>query len=246
MTNRGRGIGYTLATTFKGIAISACMLAAMLVGCASPSGTDAAKGVSAPQGSAEVSADPAASGEDEKDSDGSKLTPGINVIRHSAYLRALPQGVLAGAHADATTSDDMIACDPRFAEALAEGGISTGDIASACGASSFAEALDADPLGTTEAIRQLLERAGYEDNFSKGTPVFGESQGVTFTISFDGGGLGAIAYAHSEDFDQAFKLTVGLDAYRGTFEYVTDVLPTAAALRDIVPQAFAEYGADTW
>lgn len=223
MTNRGRGIGYTLATTFRGIAISACMLAAMLVGCASPSGTDAAKGVSAPQGSAEVSADPAASGEDEKDSDGPKLTPGINVIRHSAYLRALPQGVLAGAHADATTSDDMIACDPRFAEAL-----------------------DADPLGTTEAIRQLLERAGYEDNFSKGTPVFGESQGVTFTISFDGGGLGAIAYAHSEDFDQAFKLTVGLDAYRGTFEYVTDVLPTAAALRDIVPQAFAEYGADTW
>lgn len=159
MTNRGRGTGYTLATTFKGIAISACMLAAMLVGCASPSGTDAAKGVSAPQGSAEVSADPAASGEDEKDSEGPELTPGINVIRHSAYLRALPQGVLAGAHADATTSDDMIACDPRFAEALAEGGISTGDIASACGASSFAEALDADPLGTTEAIRQLLERA---------------------------------------------------------------------------------------
>ena len=140
MTNRGRGIGYTLATTFRGIAISACMLAAMLVGCASPSGTDAAKGVSAPQGSAEVSADPAASGEDEKDSDGPKLMPGINVIRHSAYLRALPQGVLAGAHADATTSDDMIACDPRFAEALAEGGISTGDIASACGAPSFAEA----------------------------------------------------------------------------------------------------------
>lgn len=246
MINRGRGIGYMLATMFMSIAISTCMLAAMLVGCASPSATDAAKGVSAPQGSAEVSADSAASGEDEKDPEGPALTPGINVIRHSAYLRALPQGVLAGAHADATTSDDMIACDPRFAEALAEGGISAGDIASACGSSSFAEALDADPLGTTEAMRQLLERAGYEDNFSKGTPVFGESQGVTFTISFDGGGLSAIAYAHSEDFDRAFKLTVGLDAYRGTFEYVTDVLPTAAALRDIVPQAFAEYGADTW
>lgn len=245
MTDRERG-GSPMFHMLARAAGATCLFALALAGCAAPGAADTAAGGSVAQGSAEVSAEAATPEADTGGSEGPALTPGINVIRRSAYLRALPQGVLAGAHADATTSDDMIACDPRFAEALAEGGISAGDIASACGSSSFAEALDADPLGTTEAMRQLLERAGYEDNFSKGTPVFGESQGVTFTISFDGGGLSAIAYAHSEDFDRAFKLTVGLDAYRGTFEYVTDVLPTAAALRDIVPQAFAEYGADTW
>lgn len=245
MTNRereGRPMLHTLVRTAGAI----CLLALVLAGCAAPGATDTATGGSAAQGSADVSAETTTEKADTEGAEEPALTPGINVIRHSAYLRALPQGVLAGAHADATTSDDMIACDPRFAEALAEGGISAGDIASACGASSFAEVLDADPLGTAKAMRELLEQAGYADNFSKGTPVFGESQGITFTISFDGGGLSAIAYSHSEDFDQAFRLTVGLDAYRGTFEYVTDVLPTAAALRDVVPQVFAEYGADAW
>lgn len=226
-------------------ALSGCVTLALacgaVAGCAAPPTSAGSSGIAASQGSASAGT-PALEEVDPGDT-ASAPAPGSSVAAPGAYARALPTGVLAGAWDDEDPADGSIACDGGFVDALDEGGIAVGDVIAACGAATLADAIAQDRTQASDAVRRALEDAGYAGEVSTDA-ASGDARTLGFKVGFPGGGARIAVCGDPERFGYAFKIAVGVDAYRGVYEYTTDVLPRAATLQEVAPSIFECYGAD--
>lgn len=228
-------VGHRLAALGVTVCVGSCLVGCTTLGVQSESGgSDSAQIAEGQEDASPLSeSDEAGAASDEMGMDEAgtqPLEPGASAIQPSDYLAALPYGVISGYRTqNDDPSDDVIAADRRYADALNGDGVFGSD----------------DISGDFEADGQALEErllsVGYAGDFTTRDDLFGDEKGFSFSVGYPGGMLQGTVYTYSDVFDKSFKLEIKPDGCRGMFEYTTDMIPSAAAVEEISGEIVEEY-----